>query len=129
MQGLEFHLPHSPDAPSIARRILEEQLDWPATDDRRDDLTLLTSELVANAVRHGIPLADGTIGLLLDISEDAVRVAVTDEGDHLVLDELAFETESDGRFGLVLVDRRSDGWGISLDGVKGVWFEVRRHGG
>jgi anti-sigma regulatory factor (Ser/Thr protein kinase) len=129
VQSLEFHLPHSPDAPTIARRILEEQIDWPAADDRRDDLFLLTSELVTNAVRHGIPLPDGTIGLLLEVSEDGVRVAVTDEGDYLAPDELAFETETDGRFGLVLADRRSDGWGFSLDGVKGVWFEVRRHGG
>src|SRR4051812_37047840 len=87
----EFHLPHSPEASQIARRILEEQLDWAV--DERDDLMLLTSELVANAVRHSQPLPDGTIGLLLDISGDTVCVAIADGGKHLAPDELAFETE------------------------------------
>ncbi|MFL5767585.1 MAG: ATP-binding protein, partial [Actinomycetota bacterium] len=126
MQSLEFHLPHSPDSSATARRILEEQVDWAADERPRDDVMLLTSELVANAVRHGVPLPDGTIGLLLCISDEAVRVAVADGGKHLEPDGLAFETESDGHFGMFLMDQGSDGWGFSLDGVKAVWFEVRR---
>jgi anti-sigma regulatory factor (Ser/Thr protein kinase) len=90
---------------------------------------LLTSELVANAVRHSEPLPDGTIGLLLDITGDTVRVAIADGGKHLAPDELAFETGSDGHFGMFLTDQRSSAWGFSLDGVKAVWFEVRRGDG
>jgi hypothetical protein len=27
---------------------------------------------------------------------------------------------------MVFLDRWADGWGFSLDGVKGVWFKVKR---
>jgi anti-sigma regulatory factor (Ser/Thr protein kinase) len=129
VQQREFHLVHSPDAPASARRVLEEQVDWLPGEERLDDLVLLTSELVANALRHSDPLPDGTIGLLLDISDEVVRVAVTDGGNHLAPDELAFESRSDGHFGMFLLDQRSNGWGFSLDGLKGVWFEIWRHDG
>lgn len=122
LETLEFHLPHSEDAPAVARRLVEEQLMPLLPASRGDELVLLVSELVANAVRHSEPLPDGTIGLQLQRSDDDVRVAVTDGGKHLVPDGLGFHTRSNGHFGLYLVDRYADRWGFSLDGVKGVWF-------
>jgi anti-sigma regulatory factor (Ser/Thr protein kinase) len=120
----DFSLPHSSEAPESARRIVEEQLAPLLPKERGYDLVQLVSELVANAVRFSPPRPDGTIGLHLEHSNDAVRVAVTDGGTHLVPDELTFDASSDERFGLFLVDSLADGWGFSLDGVKGVWIEV-----
>jgi anti-sigma regulatory factor (Ser/Thr protein kinase) len=119
---MEFRLPHSPDAAVKARRIVEEQLTPLLPVERRDDLELLVTELVTNAVRHSPPLEDGTIVLALDWSDDGIRVAVIDGGTHLSPDELTFETGDDGEFGLFFVNRFSDGWGFSLDGDKGIWF-------
>jgi anti-sigma regulatory factor (Ser/Thr protein kinase) len=124
VQVLEFNLPHSEEAPTLARRLVEEQL-MPLLPVRRaDELLLMVSELVTNAVRHSEPLPDGTIGLQFERTPDSVRVAVTDGGTHLVPDGLAFHTEANGHFGLLFVDAYADGWGFSLDGVKGVWFMV-----
>lgn len=91
---------------------------------RGEELLLLVSELVSNAVRHSDPLPDGTIGLQLERTPGTIRVAVTDGGKHLVPDGLAFHTEENGHFGLFFVDRYADRWGFSLDGVKGVWIMV-----
>jgi anti-sigma regulatory factor (Ser/Thr protein kinase) len=124
VQTLEFHLPHSEDAPTLARRLVEEQVVPLLPQHRGDELLLLVSELVSNAVRHSEPLPDGTVGLQLERTPDSVRVAVTDGGKHLVPDGLAFHTEANGHFGLFFVDRYADRWGFSLDGVKGVWFMV-----
>jgi anti-sigma regulatory factor (Ser/Thr protein kinase) len=121
----EYLLPHSGEAPALARRLVEEHLSPLLPNDRADDLVLMTSEMVANAVRHSPPLPEGGHQLLLERSDGAIRVAVTDGGRHLNPEETAFDTRTDGHFGMFILDRCADGWGFSLDGVKGVWFEVR----
>lgn len=45
-----------------------------------DDLTLAAAELLGNAVRHGRPRPDGTIGLSLTVTSETVEVAVADGG-------------------------------------------------
>ena len=40
------------------------------------------------------------------------------------LNEPTFLTKSDGHYGLFFVDALADRWGFSIDGDKGVWFEV-----
>jgi hypothetical protein len=43
-------------------------------------------------------------------------------GKHLDPDAIAFDVSRDAHYGMFIIDRRSDGWGFSLDGIKGVWF-------
>ena len=126
MQSHEFQLPFSNEAPAIARRIVEEHVVPLLPTDRGDDLVLMTSEVVANAVRHSVPDGDGTIQILLETDDDAIRVAVVDGGTHLDPELLAFEQSADRHLGLFILDSQADGWGFSLDGVKGVWFTVIR---
>jgi len=121
----EYRLPHSGEAPALARRLVEEHLSPLLPDDRAGELVLMTSEMVANAVRHSPPLPEGDHQLLFDLNNGVIRVAITDGGHHLDPEEAAFDTRTDGHFGLFILDRCADGWGFSLDGVKGVWFEVR----
>ena len=122
----EYRLPHSPEAAALARRLVEEHLSPMLSEERAADLIVMTSELVSNAVRHSPPLANGTHQLLFEVDADAIRVAVTDGGTHLEADALGFDALGDDRFGMVFLDSWADGWGFSLDGVKGVWFTVRR---
>jgi anti-sigma regulatory factor (Ser/Thr protein kinase) len=126
VQSRDFSLPYSSAAAAIARRLADEELGPLLTPERAIDLRLLVTELVTNAVRHSWPLPDGTIGLHLALDDDRIRVAVTDGGSHLEPDRLSFDTATDRHFGMYLVDTRADGWGFSLDGVKGVWFELER---
>ena len=122
VESQEFALPHSSDAAVLARRIVEEQLAPLLSPARARELSLLTTELVTNALRHSPPLPDGTIGLHLERDDHSIRVGVTDGGTHLDPDSMTFDTAADGEFGMFFVDQVADRWGFSLDGVKGVWF-------
>jgi anti-sigma regulatory factor (Ser/Thr protein kinase) len=90
-----------------------------------DELTLMVSELVTNAVRHGSPEPDGHIGLRLDEDKEFLRVVVTDGGGSFAFDPGSVEDANrNEHFGLLFVDRLADRWGLSLDGKKGIWLEV-----
>ena len=89
-----------------------------------EELVLMVSEVVSNAVRHGSPEADGSIGLRLEGDQDALRVVVTDGGEDFAFDVGSVEDSTNRHFGLLLVDRLADRWGLSLDGKTAVWLEV-----
>jgi anti-sigma regulatory factor (Ser/Thr protein kinase) len=120
----EHRLPHSPSSATLARTLAEEELGPYLTSDRAEDLRLLVSELVTNAVKHAPPESDGTIVLLLERDGGVVRVVVRDGGTHVDPDLADFDSPSDGHYGLFFVDTRADRWGFSIDGDKGFWFEM-----
>ena len=85
------------------------------------DARLLVSELVTNSVLHG----DGDrIRLVLDLDHRGrLRCEVIDGGDGFVpLARAADRTESGG-WGLELVERLSERWGVR-EGSTHVWFEI-----
>ena len=85
-----------------------------------DDLELLVSELVTNAVLH----ARSRSRLTIDSNGERVRVTVEDESAVAPrLREYGPEAAT-GR-GVLLVDRLSTNWGVDFDdGGKRVWFEL-----
>ena len=89
-----------------------------------DDLALMVSEVVTNAVKHGAPETDGNIGLRLEGDQDALRVVVTDGGQVFAIDPGDIDPDRDESFGLLLVNKLADRWGYSLDGKKAIWLEV-----
>lgn len=93
------------------------------SDDQLEALLLLVTEVITNAVVHGSPEPDGQIGLRLERDARTIRVVATDGGHHFKssLDKGDEERE---HFRLFLVDTLSDRWGVSVDGQKGVWFEI-----
>ena len=92
-----------------------------------ENAALLTSEVVTNSVRHAGLSTDEGIGMELVLSEDVLRVSVTDAGPGFELDLDAPTLERDmGGFGLVLVDRLSDRWGMIRNRHNVVWFELDR---
>jgi anti-sigma regulatory factor (Ser/Thr protein kinase) len=85
----------------------------------------MVTELVSNAVRHAPPETEGGIVLEIEREPGVVRIVVRDGGKHMDLDGPSFHTHSDGHYGLFVVDTLADRWGFSIDGDKGVWFEVK----
>jgi anti-sigma regulatory factor (Ser/Thr protein kinase) len=113
------------DAPSAVREALRERgAHLPRQ--MRDDLLLLLTELVTNAVRHSGAAKGQPIEIAMRECDDCIRVEVTDPGagfdpPHPPVPDLT----KTGGLGLVLVDRLSRAWGARQT-KKGslVWFEL-----
>jgi len=120
----EYRLPNDGAASAQARARVEDELISVLDPERLDDLRVMTAELVSNAIHHGSPEADGHIVLEIEREPGVVRIIVRDGGRHMDLNEPTFHTHADGHYGLFVVDALADQWGFSIDGDKGVWFEV-----
>lgn len=84
--------------------------------------TLLASELITNALRHG----SGCITLLVTRSAHSVRVDVADESRLEPTPRSARPEDENGR-GLLIVETLADEWGMESlpqGGGKTVWFSL-----
>ena len=122
---VEHRLPYDVASIRSARGLVRDFAEDRLSGHRLDELTLMVSELVTNAVRHGSPEPDGHIGLRLEEDQESLRVVVTDGGRSFAFDPGSVEDANrNEHFGLLFVDRLADRWGLSLDGKKGIWLEV-----
>ena len=113
------------EAPAAVRTALRER-GAHLPDELRDDLMLLLTELVTNAVRHSGATDGAPIEIDLTERPDCVRVEVTDPGAGFDRpDRVVPDLSKTGGLGLVLVDRLSRAWGTrqTADGSH-VWFEL-----
>ncbi len=119
----ELALPRGPAAASQARRWLEDRYSRALEGDELDDVKLLTSELINNAVLHG----RGTITLRAGLDENRLLIEVIDDGSGFerVLEKQDFD-QVGGR-GLRIVEAASSRWGVH-EGTTHVWFEIERSG-
>jgi anti-sigma regulatory factor (Ser/Thr protein kinase) len=124
-QPARIALPRSPSSVGAARRFIAARIAaWAFPAPLPDQLVLIGSELVTNAVLH----ARTELTLTLELHEDRVRISVKDRSQapptlrHYRPDALT------GR-GLGVVAALSDRWGVSTapDG-KVVWAELRANG-
>jgi anti-sigma regulatory factor (Ser/Thr protein kinase) len=89
------------------------------------DLRIAVSELVSNAMRHGSPQG-GTVELVLETSEDRVRVEVYDDGAGFAA-STPTRGDEHGGWGLYIVDLVSDRWGVERAPRSCVWLELALH--
>ena len=110
------------DAPrcarTLTRRLLADRLDAR----RANDLLILVTELVTNAVRHAGLEPGDRIELHLTARAGVIRAEVRDPGPGFVPVER--EPGEGGGFGLMLLRTLPDRWGISAAGPTSVWFEI-----
>jgi anti-sigma regulatory factor (Ser/Thr protein kinase) len=109
-------LSRSPASSRVARELVSAQTTTLGSR-QREDAVLLVSELVNNALLHGI----GTIWLRIDVETDGVRVEVADQGNVSVAPNPT--PGAHGGWGLRLVDELADDWGV-LEGSTRVWFRL-----
>ncbi|HEX2031467.1 MAG TPA: ATP-binding protein [Actinomycetota bacterium] len=89
-------------------------------------LQLLVTELVTNCVRHGDLAPDASIRLLVVPRSDRIRVEVTDPGRGFGDRPARPRPAGEAGWGLYLVDRVADRWGVREDDGTHVWFELDR---
>ena len=89
-----------------------------------DDARLLLSELVTNAVRHSGLGAGDTIGLEVSATSGLLRAEVTDGGRGFEPAPRTAPRLEAGGWGLHLVDRLADRWGVDRGATVRVWFEI-----
>jgi DNA-binding NarL/FixJ family response regulator len=108
-----------------ARRFMEEILGEWHCDELLDNVNLLVTELVTNAVVHASSDAEVAVVLLPKV----LRVEVADRGEGMPAAKHADDMATSGR-GIALVDTLSSRWGTDRrpDGRKVTWFEVERPG-
>lgn len=91
----------------------------------RDELSLLVTELVTNAVRHGGATPDRPLQLDFERRDGRIRVEVSDPGAGFELSSPPTNGDSSGGWGLFLVDRIAERWGVlAAPAGNCVWFEV-----
>jgi anti-sigma regulatory factor (Ser/Thr protein kinase) len=121
--ALKMRLGSGPEAAFSARSAIAElraDLDPPLV----ETLRLLVTELVTNSVRH---TAADSVTLSVAIGKSAVLTEVADTGPGFDPQCVEQSADEDTGWGLFLVQRLADRWGVRHDGPnKRVWFELRR---
>jgi anti-anti-sigma factor len=122
---VDIELPSHPDSVGRARSALLQVSDH-VSPDCLEDLRLLVSELVTNAIRHSGASSDDVVRLLVEVDESRVRIEVHDPGRGFVPPEPEPDPARSGGWGLYLVGELADRWGVEDAGGSHVWFEVAR---
>lgn len=106
-------------AASEARRLVRTRLDHIVAPCTLDDVLLIVSELVTNAVLHG----DGDLEMHIAFDGCSVTGHVCDEGAGFQRRASAPCAGRIGGRGLALVEQVADGWGVD-DEAAHVWFQI-----
>jgi anti-sigma regulatory factor (Ser/Thr protein kinase) len=89
-----------------------------------EDSRLLVSELITNSIRHGELTSGQPIRFRVDVAGGSLRVEVRDTGRGFVLSPRTSESVDDSGWGLYLVSKIAERWGMSSDGGTTVWLEI-----
>jgi anti-sigma regulatory factor (Ser/Thr protein kinase) len=119
-QELEITLDSQPESVAQARRVTTQVIDG-LDEQTLEDVRLIVSELVTNAVKHG---PNGRVKLRLRREGKTIHGEVEDEGTSAFGLRRRARLGPDGGLGLRLVDSLSDRWGVEA-GTARVWFELR----
>jgi anti-sigma regulatory factor (Ser/Thr protein kinase) len=113
-----------PQAVGAARRVLRA---WEGhfEPDLFYDLSLCVSELVTNRIRHAGPAGPAggdEIELVVRRSDELVRAEVKEPKPDVVVSQSLAETLPD--WGMFIVDRVADRWGVDRREATVVWCEI-----
>jgi anti-sigma regulatory factor (Ser/Thr protein kinase) len=121
---------HEPSAVSAARRqvrreLAEENLPGPLL----DDVEVVLSELMGNAVRHARPIAGGVLLVGWRVADDELTIRVTDGGSLKRIEPRESSPMADSGRGLHIVERLASTWGVTdhAGSLRTVWAILLVH--
>ncbi len=125
-----IRLPHTAVAVGVARRrIRTELLAAGVAPPLLDDVEVVVSELLGNAVRHAQPIGGGVLLAGWRLADGTVTVRVTDGGSMRRVEKVDGSATADTGRGLRIVDRLAADWGVTDHpaGMRTVWasFPIR----
>lgn len=89
-----------------------------------EDVRLLVSELVTNSVRHAGARASDHVQLEVSFDDETLHVQVADGGTGFEPRPRQAEATKPGGWGLFLVEKLADRWGVARNNLTRVWFEI-----
>lgn len=122
-----LRLPHAPEAVGAARRRVRAELAGVGvSDDVLDDVEVVVSELLGNAVRYARPIAGGVLLVGWRFEGDEVQVRVTDGGSGRKVELRETSAMADSGRGLHIVERLTAAWGVTehVGGLRTVWAAI-----
>ena len=121
---IDLSLAPKPEVVATARHALDRLADL-LPREKLEDVRLVVSELVANSVRHGGLSLNDQILLSVMVSEGSVRGRVCDPGPGFEKPpEPHPRPDLSGGWGLPIIERISDRWGVKRNNHVCVWFEI-----
>lgn len=123
----EFHLVLlcGLDCPRAARREIGTRIASIVSTTVGEDVALLLTELVTNAIKHGDMSGDAVVTISGEVTGTSLRIEVMNPGAAFRPRPVTLGSGSAGGRGLYLVDVMSQAWGVRHeDGETSVWFEV-----
>jgi anti-sigma regulatory factor (Ser/Thr protein kinase) len=119
-------LPHAPASVGLARHRLGADLRAHGVPEPEVAVaTLVLSELLSNAIRHGSPLPGAQVQAAWTLNGGTLELAVTDGGGPTEPRSASPSPSSLGGRGLSIVDHLSRSWGVRSDGPgTTVWAQL-----
>ena len=126
VRSAAVELPGGLQASAAARGVVADTLSGVASRGELDDLLIMVTELVNNAVVHG-GAGDAGERVLVHVAaaDERLRAEVSSRGAAFEL-RAPSAVDEPGGFGLLLVDQLSSRWGVDGGDDFCVWFEIDR---
>jgi len=123
MDAFELSFPPAPSAVTRARNEITERFASSLAVRVLEDVRLLVTELITNALRHGQLVTGDRVSLKAMVIDDLVRIEVRDPGHDgdVVLRKPGVRG---GGYGLYLVELLAKRWGVERNGGTTVWCEL-----
>jgi anti-sigma regulatory factor (Ser/Thr protein kinase) len=116
--ALARSLSPTPDAAAEARRLMQGLAPY-VDDGLLERITIATSELVTNSLKHSGAEPPQTIDVGATVGDASICVEVIDPGP-------GFDGETEPGWGLWLIDRLADRWDVERAASTRVWCEFDR---
>jgi serine/threonine-protein kinase RsbW len=123
VDAISLSLPALPSSATRARSEVTRSLAQRITNGALEDVRLLITELITNALRHSGITSDDLIGVRAELFDGTVRIEVHDPGRDGPV-EVRKPGLRGGGYGLFLVERLTNQWGVERRNGTTVWAEL-----